>query len=177
MISHYRTFIYLFKIFFYLLIDWFLTAPGLHCSVQASLVVVHGLIHPVACGIFAPQSGIEPLPPALDGRVLTTGPPAKSPMLSHLFDAPPQSPNPSLPWTLSCMYSLKLSLLASNLAISFSPWSFVIPCVGIGPKSNGNPIFLPDLSFHVFNFLLVLLPWVPVADFFSWEGFDIEDVF
>lgn len=53
----------------------------------------------------------------------------------------------------------------------------MIPSVGTGPKSNGNPIFLPDLSFHVFNFLLVLLPWVPVVDFFSWEGFEIEDFF
>ena len=28
-----------------------------------------------ACGILAPQPGIEPVPPALEGEVLTTGPP------------------------------------------------------------------------------------------------------
>ena len=31
-----------------------------------------------ACGILAPQPGIEPAPPALEGEVLTTGPPRKS---------------------------------------------------------------------------------------------------
>ena len=31
-----------------------------------------------ACGILAPQPGIEPTPPALEGEVLTTGPPGKS---------------------------------------------------------------------------------------------------
>ena len=31
-----------------------------------------------ACGILAPQGGIEPAPPALKGKVLTTGPPGKS---------------------------------------------------------------------------------------------------
>ena len=36
-----------------------------------------------ACGIFATQLGIEPAPPALEGAVLTTEPPGKSP--SHLF--------------------------------------------------------------------------------------------
>ena len=34
-----------------------------------------------ACGILAPQSGIEPTPPALKDEVLTTGPPGKSPRL------------------------------------------------------------------------------------------------
>ena len=31
-----------------------------------------------ACGILAPQPGIEPTPPALEGEVLTTGSPGKS---------------------------------------------------------------------------------------------------
>ena len=29
------------------------------------------------CRILAPQPGIEPAPPALEGKVLTTGPPGK----------------------------------------------------------------------------------------------------
>ena len=33
---------------------------------------------PEACGILAPQPGIELVPPALEGEVLTTGPPGKS---------------------------------------------------------------------------------------------------
>ena len=31
-----------------------------------------------ACGILAPQPGMEPTPSALGGKVLTTGPPGKS---------------------------------------------------------------------------------------------------
>ena len=40
-----------------------------------------------ACGILAPQPGIEPIPPALEGEDLTTGPPGKSPeiFLKHLI--------------------------------------------------------------------------------------------
>ena len=39
------------------------------------------------CGILAPQPGIEPVvPPALEGEVLTTGPPGKSPEVSLLDD-------------------------------------------------------------------------------------------
>ena len=36
-----------------------------------------------ACGILAPRPGIEPEPTALEGEVLTTGPPGKS--LIYLF--------------------------------------------------------------------------------------------
>ena len=34
-----------------------------------------------AWGIIAPWPGIEPVPPALEGKVLTTGPPGKSPQI------------------------------------------------------------------------------------------------
>ena len=33
---------------------------------------------PEACGILAPRPGIEPAPSALEGKVLTSGPPGKS---------------------------------------------------------------------------------------------------
>ena len=36
------------------------------------------------CGILAPRPGIETAPPALEGKVLTTGPPGKS--LSNIFE-------------------------------------------------------------------------------------------
>ena len=38
-----------------------------------------------ACGISAPRPGMEPAPPALEGEVLTTGPPGKSPKYSFLY--------------------------------------------------------------------------------------------
>ena len=44
----------------------------------ASVVVIHGLGGPVACGIFVPRPGIESLSPALAGGFLPSGPPGKS---------------------------------------------------------------------------------------------------
>ena len=65
----------------------YLAASCLSCDVQdlfvwctGSVVVVHRLRSPAACGILVPQSGIRPLPPALQGRFLTTGPSGKSPL-------------------------------------------------------------------------------------------------
>ena len=43
-----------------------------------SLVVACKLGCPTACGIFVPQLEIKPASPALEGRLLTTGPPGKS---------------------------------------------------------------------------------------------------
>ena len=43
------------------------------------LFCVFGFFGPKACGILGPPPGIEPIPPALEGKVLTTGPPGKSP--------------------------------------------------------------------------------------------------
>ena len=44
----------------------------------SSVVVLHRLSCPSACEILVPQTGIEPTSPALQGRLLTTGPPGKS---------------------------------------------------------------------------------------------------
>ena len=58
--------IYLLKNFFY----WRIV--DLQCCVGFSFWP-----HPVACGILVPHPGIKPVPPALEGRVITTGPPGK----------------------------------------------------------------------------------------------------
>ena len=50
---------------------------GVYLVVLRLLVEVHGLCFLVACGILAPRPGIEPSSPALEGGVLTTGPPGK----------------------------------------------------------------------------------------------------
>lgn len=39
---------------------------------------------PEACGILGPPPGMEPSLPALEGKVLTTGPPEKSAVLLSL---------------------------------------------------------------------------------------------
>ena len=54
-----------------------LDASGLSCSTWASLIVAHGLSCPTACGILVLQPGVEPVSPALEGRVSTTELPKK----------------------------------------------------------------------------------------------------
>ena len=44
----------------------------LECT--GSVVAMHGLSCPMACGILVPQPEIEPISPALEGEFLTTGP-------------------------------------------------------------------------------------------------------
>ena len=39
-----------------------------------------------ACGILAPWPGIEPAPPALEGKVLTTGLSGKSPTMNYFWN-------------------------------------------------------------------------------------------
>ena len=63
----------------------FVAAGGLLscCGTQVpehtgSVVAVHGLSCPAACGILVPQPGIEPASPALQDKFLSTGWPGKS---------------------------------------------------------------------------------------------------
>ena len=70
----------------------FVVAQGLLSSCDAwapehagSVLAARGLSCPTACGISAPQLGIKPTSPALEGGFSTTGPPGKSPTLSGLF--------------------------------------------------------------------------------------------
>ena len=45
-----------------------------------------GLVAPKVCRILVPQSGIEPMSPALQGEFLTTSPPGKS--LESILEGP-----------------------------------------------------------------------------------------
>ena len=49
------------------------------------LFYIFGFFGQEACGILAPGPGIEPAPPALEGEVLTAGPPGKVSVLFFLF--------------------------------------------------------------------------------------------
>ena len=56
---------------------------NLYCGGRApegmcSVVVELGLGCPEIFGILVPQPGMKPMSPALEGRILTTGPPGKS---------------------------------------------------------------------------------------------------
>ena len=48
------------------------------CGTWAQWWLCSGLVAPAACGILGPWPRIEPESPALQGRLLTTGPPGKS---------------------------------------------------------------------------------------------------
>ena len=68
----------------------------------ASVFLCFGFCGHEACGILASRPGMEPSPPALEGEVLTTGPPGKSvalhscsPLTSSAFCTHTQLPLPS----------------------------------------------------------------------------------
>ena len=63
----------------YMFLFIYLAASGLSWWCPDSVVVAHGFSCPAACEILVPWPEIEPAPPALQGRFLTTGPPGKSP--------------------------------------------------------------------------------------------------
>ena len=87
-----------FKIFIYLATSYFSSSiRDLHCIMwghccgarapewMGSVVVAHRLSSSVACGILVPQPGMHPSLPALEGGVLTTGPPGNSPSMGFFF--------------------------------------------------------------------------------------------
>ena len=65
---------------FFLWLHWVLVAAGriFVAATGFSLVAVHRLSCPGACGILVPPPEIEPMSPALEGGFLTTGPPGKA---------------------------------------------------------------------------------------------------
>lgn len=61
------------QVLFFILM-WTILKVFIEC-VTLLLVFCFGFL---ACGILAPRPGMKPTPPALEGHVLTTGPPRKS---------------------------------------------------------------------------------------------------
>ena len=75
---------YLFLIFSFLFFDVDLLKSLLNL-LQYSFCFMFWFFGCEACGILAPWPGIEPALPVLEGEVLTTGPPGKSPVLDIFF--------------------------------------------------------------------------------------------
>ena len=73
-----------------------------------------------ACGISAPRPGIEPIPPALEGEVLTTGPPGKSQESVFFSVHPHQTFSPGGP--LSCTHT-NLSQWGPVVCAAPTAWS------------------------------------------------------
>ena len=55
---------------------------------KAAISVLFFLPHHVICGILIPRPGIKPMSPALEHRLLTTGPPEKSQQHQFLLQYP-----------------------------------------------------------------------------------------
>ena len=88
----------------------------------SSIVVVHRLSCPAACGILVPWTGIEPTSPALEGKFFTTGPPGKSQVLGfwHIKSF-------SISWQF---YTLNISPISTPLLSKTqlnSKWSHLWP--------------------------------------------------
>lgn len=60
------------------------------CRTRGSEVVVRGLGCPEADEILVPRPGIQPLSPAFEGRLLTTGPPGTS-LYAFFYELPLQA--------------------------------------------------------------------------------------
>ena len=71
---------FFFKIFFLM---WTIFLKSLLNVLQYCFCFMFWFFGREACGILAPRPGTEPAPAALEGEVLTTGPPGKS--LEGLF--------------------------------------------------------------------------------------------
>ena len=91
----------------------------------------------MACGILVPQPGIEPVPPAVGARALTTGLPGKSCsliLLCALVLSPQQEfklikgrnyISISLPFPIVSIYSLNIHLLSYHVPkLGFRCWGY-----------------------------------------------------
>ena len=71
------SFFFFLKIFF--AVDHFLKSLyWIYYNIASMFVVVVVVLATEACGIPTPQAGIKPMPLALEGKILATGPPGKS---------------------------------------------------------------------------------------------------
>ena len=70
--------IFSFKLFFFLISKVFIDFVAI-LLLLFYVSVFFFFFGPEACGILTPQPEIQPAPPALEGKVLTAGPPEESP--------------------------------------------------------------------------------------------------
>ena len=69
----------------------------------------------MAYGTLVPRPGMEPVPPALESRVLTTGPPGKSPMIHF-----------KLTYVYSARYRSKFNFFSYGYRIVLAPFVEII---------------------------------------------------
>ena len=99
-------FVSFFKIFFFFWM-WIPFLESLLHLLQYYFCFMFWYFGPKACGSLASQLEIKPTPPALEGRILTTGPPGTFPRLIHLITG-----------------SLYLLTNISTICLLPSPWQY-----------------------------------------------------
>ena len=132
-------------------------------SSGSPLVVAHGLSCPAACGILLSQSGTEPAPPAVEGRVLTTRPPGycgcsvtqSCPTLCDSIDCSTLG----LPVLHHCpefaqthVHWVSDAIQACHPMLSPSPLSSIFPSIGVFSNESVLRIRLPknwSFSFSI----------------------------
>ena len=98
-----------------------------------------------ACGILVPQPGVKPTPPALEGEVLTTGPPGKSPDL-HFYSFHSSIPLPP-------------ELILSSLRGLFSALSSTAHCAPVSSRPKRISSRPPVIDLHICK-----RSWVPCQE-------------
>ena len=139
---------------------------------MGSVVVAHGLSCLAACGILVPWPGIEPVSPALEGGILTTGPTRKSPSfyIWLVFISLESSPN-SLPvgWCL-------LNILIHIRGFHFCLWAASPVTIDSPPAvwTRNSPCLLHGSFLEIFTHyspwkLVLLLSSIQL--FTSWVSY------
>ena len=116
-----------------------------------------------ACGILAPQPGNQPAPPALEGKVLTTGPPGKS-LHDFVFSHSPSNSKLQTHWT-----STSLNVPRSDIF-----WLWYAVTTAWNPLSifafssvNTSGLSLETTSYGKLSLILKSEGGVPILNFYS----------
>ena len=124
-----------------------------------------------ACGILAPWPGIEPAPPALEGEVLTTGPPGKSLYsafkthlsLATLLPLPLLSRIPSY-MLCSSLYLSYLSALSHFIVIVCS---LIFPLLDCGLLEDRDSAHTEKINASIMSLIYIKHQWKPIKLFCS----------
>ena len=107
------------------------TVKSLVNLVQYCFCFIFWFLAPEACGVLAPWPGIKPAPPALESKVLTTGPPGRAqvslfaPFSKMIWKLPTRIYQKVIPWDVPGGVAVPMqgTCLISGPEKSHVPWS------------------------------------------------------
>ena len=110
-----------------------------------------------ACRILAPQPGIKPACPEMEGKVLTAGLPGKSPDIFWYWIIKVNNNNVSCFWNI--IFSLEISLnwyvfIKSVMNLIFFPW--FLPSRNQSPKVNPQFLWISPLFFSQLHLWILI---------------------